>query len=158
MAVHHYRELLNYFTRSVNDRHAAADVVQEAYLRVLALQSRGVQVLQPRALLFHTGRNIVARQAVRHATERRILDTLALVAADSAPSMERDAIARQQLRLLVERLETMPAKRRDVFLLVRVHGHSYGDAAAHMGISLAAVEKHVVRAILDIAGYRPAAA
>ncbi|RYY62770.1 MAG: RNA polymerase subunit sigma-24, partial [Comamonadaceae bacterium] len=120
----YYRELLNYFTRSVNDRHAAADVVQEAYVRVLSLESRGVVVLQPRALLYHTGRNIVARGAVRQATERRVLETLALVSAESAPSVEREAIARQQLRILVERLETMPPKRRDVFILVRIHGYS----------------------------------
>lgn len=152
MAVLYYRELLNYFTRSVHDRDTAADVVQEAYARVLALQRSGTAVLQPRALLYHTGRNIVARLAVRRQAEQRMLDTLALVSADSAPSVERVVMAREQLRVLIDRLGVMPRKRRDVFILVRIHGYSYDDAAVHMGVSHAAIEKHVMRAIFDCAG------
>lgn len=151
VAIRYYRELLNYFTRSVNDRDDAADVVQEAYTRVLALQQSGGVVLQPRALLYHAGRNIVATRATRRAAEKRMLDTLALVACDSAPSAEREAMAREQLAHLLVRLGNMPPKRRDVFVLVRIHGYSYQEAGEHMGLSQAAIEKHVMRGIIDCA-------
>jgi hypothetical protein len=41
------------------------------------------------------------------------------VAADEAPSPERQAQGRQQLVLLSRRLQAMPRKRREVFVLVR---------------------------------------
>ena len=41
----HYRELLNFLTRKVNDRDVAADLLQESYLRVLTLQDNGGAVL-----------------------------------------------------------------------------------------------------------------
>ncbi len=150
-----YRELLRYFTRHTRDGDAAADVVQEAYLRVYALQHAGGAVAAPRALLYHTGRNIVATAATRRAAEQRMLDTLALISSDSAPTVERQAIARQQLERLLERLAVMPRKRREAFILVRIHGYAYKEAAAHMGLSEAAVERNVMRGIFDCAGLSP---
>ena len=37
MLERYHRELLNFLTRQVNDRHAAADLAQESYVRVLTL-------------------------------------------------------------------------------------------------------------------------
>lgn len=158
MAAPYYLELLNYFARRGNDRDAAADVVQEAYARVLALQRSGGTVLNLRALLYHTGRNVLASAATRRAAEQRMLDTLALVGADSAPSVEREAIARQQLERLLQRLGSMPRKRRDVFILVRIHGYSYEEAGERMGLSEGAIERHVMRGILDCAAHARACA
>ncbi|WP_260397321.1 RNA polymerase sigma factor [Variovorax sp. KBW07] len=151
----YYRELLRYFTRKAGDGDTAADVVQEAYTRVLIHQDAGGPVFEPRALLYQTGRNVLASQAVRRAAEQRMLDTLALVSADSAPSVERHVSARQQLARLVALLEDMPRKRRNAFILVRIHGLSYAQTAAHMEISEKAVERHMTRALLDCAGYEP---
>jgi RNA polymerase sigma-70 factor (ECF subfamily) len=69
--------------------------------------------------------------------------------------VEQQAIARQQLDGLVRRLAVMPPKRRDVFILVRVHGFSYKEAGAHMGLNETAIERHVMRAILDCASLAP---
>jgi len=55
---HYYQELLNFCWRSLRNREAAADLVQESYLRVLGVQHNselGEQaVREPRALLYHT--------------------------------------------------------------------------------------------------------
>ena len=151
----YYRELLRYFSRRSGDGHAAADIVQEAYARIYALQRGGGAVIDARALLYHAGRNILASAAARRAAEQRVLDTLGLVAPDSAPSAERQAMARQHLDRLIERLAAMPPKRRAVFVIVRIHGYSYREAGQHMGLSEAAIERHVMRAILDCAGLAP---
>lgn len=148
----YYAELVNFFARSLNDREAATDVVQESYARVFALQAREVAVRDLRALLFRTGKNIVIDDARRRTVEAHVLETLALVSAHEAPSTERAVASRQQLELLVRRLTAMPRKRRDVFVLVRIYGFTHAEAAQHMGISEQAVEKHVVRAVCDCMG------
>lgn len=153
MPERYYRELLRYFTRKAGDGDAAADVVQEAYTRMLSLKDRGGAVIEPRALLYQTGRNLLASQAVKQASERRMLETLAMVGADSAPSTERHACARQQLARLIALLEGMPRKRREAFILVRVHGKSYVEAGRHMEVSEIAIERHMMRALMDCAGY-----
>lgn len=155
VAAHYYAELMSFFSRSLRDREAAADVVQESYARVLALQAREVAVRDLRALLFRTGKNIVIDGARRRQAEAQVLQTLAVVGADEAPSAERQVAGRQQLELLARRLHAMPRKRREVFVLVRIYGFSHAEAAAHMDVSEAAIEKHVVRAVCDCMGLLP---
>lgn len=155
VVAHYYAELVSFFARSLKDREAATDVVQESYARVLALQAREVAVRDLRALLFRTGKNIVIDDARRRQAEVHLLQTLAVVGADEAPSAERQVEGRQQLERLSRRLQAMPRKRREVFVLVRIYGFSHAEAATHMGVSEAAIEKHVVRAVCDCMGLLP---
>ncbi|VVE27633.1 RNA polymerase subunit sigma-24 [Pandoraea pneumonica] len=155
MVAHYYTELVNFFAKSLNNRDNAKDLVQEAYAKVLALQTRGTEIRDWRALLYRTGKHLIVSDARRHDAETRMLQTLALIGADHAPSAEHHADIRQQLERLLSRLERMPRKRRDAFILVRIHGMSYAEAASHMQVSLEAIDKHVVRAVMDCMSYRP---
>lgn len=148
MVTLHYAELVSFFARSLNDRDAAADVVQESYARILAMSTSSVAVRDLRALLFRTGKNIVIDDARRRQAETRMQETLTLICADEEPSAERTVSARQQLERLAQRLSVMPRKRREAFILVRIYGLSHAEAAAHMQISEVAIEKHIVRAVL----------
>ena len=67
-----YRELLQYFTRRTGHGDAAPMWFRKAYLRVYALEHAGGAMLEPLALLYHTGRNIVATAATRRAAEQRM--------------------------------------------------------------------------------------
>lgn len=156
MPERYYRELLRYFTRSAGDRDTAADLVQSAYTRIYALQRSGGTVLDARALLYRTAHNLAASLATRRQAAQRVLDAMALVAPVSASSAENTAMARQQLNLFLARLEAMPPKRRDVFILVRIYGYSYREAGAHMGMTETNIERHVMRGILDCAAHAPA--
>lgn len=149
MDARHYSELINFFARFLNDREAARDVVQESYARVFASVSPARPARNLRALLFRAGKNIVIDRARRHLAEQAMLDTLAMMSAHEAPCTEHWVLVRQQLRALLARLGVMPRKRREVFVLVRIYGFSHQEAATHLGLSLAAIEKHVVRAVMD---------
>ncbi|PWB19818.1 MULTISPECIES: RNA polymerase sigma factor [Comamonas] len=158
MPERYYRELLRYFTRSAGDGDVAADLVQSAYTRIYAMQRSGGTVLDARALLYKTARNLAASGANRRLAEQRVLDALSLVAPTSAPSAESTAMAREQLNLFLQRLEAMPRKRRDVFILVRIYGFSYREAGEHLGMTETNIERHVMRGILDCAAYAPSRA
>jgi RNA polymerase sigma factor (sigma-70 family) len=148
----YYSELVSFFARALGDRDAAADVVQESYARVFAMSATSAAVRDLRALLFHTGKNIVVDGARRRKAETHMLETLALICADEAPCVERQVCARQQLESLSQRLKVMPRKRREAFILVRIYGYSHAEAAAHMQSTVTAIEKHIVRAVCDCMG------
>lgn len=154
VAARTYAELVHFFSRSLNDRDAARDVVQEAFARLLALQARDTAVSDDRALLYRIGKNLVVDGARRRAAEERMLQTLALVGRDSAPTVEQQVDARQQLERLMARLAVMPRKRREAFVLVRIYGYSYAEAGTFMGLAPTAVDRHVVRAVLDCMRHR----
>jgi len=146
----YYQELHDFFTRTLRSRDNAADLVQESYARVLALEYRAVEIREPRALLYQTGKNLVIEYARRQQAEDRLVARLMEAWPGDVPSLEGGAIARQQLDRLLRRLKRMPRKRREVFILVRMYGYSHAETAAHLDISAAAVEKHVVRAVIDV--------
>lgn len=152
----YYHELLRYLIRKTGDGHLAEDAAMETCARVLQHQREGRAITHPRAFLYQSARNLLASQARRQAAEARMLETLAITSADEAPSVERQVSTRQQLQRLQNLLDAMPAKRRSAFILVRILGMGYAEAAAHMEISEDAIEKHITRALMDCAGYASA--
>jgi RNA polymerase sigma-70 factor (ECF subfamily) len=59
--------------------------------------------------------------------------------------------ARQSLQTAVAALQALPERTRTIFVLRRLEGHAYRDIADQLGISVSAVEKHMVRAVQHLA-------
>lgn len=145
----YYRELLNYFTRQVKDRDGAADIVQEAYARVLGVQQAGQPIREPRALLYRTARNLLIdrqrHQALRAPEDPQALDDMP---APVAQQPEEAYAAQQRVNRLVAAIEGLPPRCREAFVLHKLDGLSHAEVAAQMGISRNMVERHVMLAVL----------
>jgi len=153
MIARYYQELLSHFTRAVRDRDSAADIVQEAYARVLA-QGEDKPIAQPRALLYHTARNLVID---RH--RRSVARGEADLMADAGEEMERLAgpaafepdtalASAQAVDALVQAIEDLPPRCREAFVLHRFDGLPHAEVAERMGISRKMVEQHIKLAMI----------
>lgn len=147
-----HRELLAFLTGRVRCGHTAADLTQESFARLLAAQQAGQVIADPRALLYSAARHLLI-DAARH---RRVADAWAAQQAalnpwTLAPSAEYVAAQRQLVDRLAARLAQLPERRRDVFVMFRVFGHTREEIARALAITESAVAKHVVRATLDCA-------
>lgn len=147
-----HRELLNFLARQVSDRDTAADLAQESYARVLAVQRGGQAVSDPRALLFHTARNLVVDQHRRTEVRRHDdIEALADVDQPLAPQhLQPDEVLlyEQHARAIITAIESLPPRCREAFVLNRFEGLSHQEVAERMGISKNMVAQHVVRAVL----------
>lgn len=152
-----YRDLRRHLAHELRNPDDAADIAQSSFERVYTratTSAGGLGAIEfPRALLFHTARNLCI-DAGRH----RQIEQAWLAASTAeqreaaAPSAEQVALHRQLLARVAELLEQLPPRRRDVFVLFKVYGYSREEIALRLGITEAAVAKHVVRATLDCAG------
>jgi RNA polymerase sigma factor (sigma-70 family) len=146
-----YDELRHFLSRRLRNADDAADVAQSSFERVYA-HALAAPVSSPRALLFHTARNICIDHARHHAVARAWLEeNAALKADDCAPSVEHLVVQRQLAERVLECLQQLPARRREAFILFRAYGYSRQEIAARLDITEAAVAKHIVRATLDCA-------
>jgi RNA polymerase sigma factor (sigma-70 family) len=146
-----YHDLTRFLATRLGNRHDADDVAQSSFERVYA-HGLSAAITSPRALLFRTAERICIDAARHREVTRRWKETEGQLLRDAnAISAEGLAADRQLIEKIVARLETMPARRRDVFLLFRVYGYSRQEIARRLAISEAAVAKHVVRATLDCA-------
>lgn len=152
MLERYHRELLNFLARQVNDRETAADLAQESYVRVLSAQHSGQAVLDMRALLYRTARNLLIDQHRRAGLRRH--DDLDAIPEDRHPPAPQhlqpeEALASQQvIRAYVAAIETLPPRCREAFVLHVFDELGQAQVARRMGISVSMVEKHVVRGMV----------
>nr|WP_253911993.1 sigma-70 family RNA polymerase sigma factor [Pseudomonas sp. CVAP\ len=137
--------MLRTLERMVNNHSTAEDLLQETYLRVArALSERAIDHLEP--FVFQTARNL----ALDHLRARRIqsrtmledvpLDVVQSIAAPLS-SAEDAAHAEQLLERLNISLSQLTPRQQQIFILSRLHGHSYLEIAEQLSVSLSTVQK-----------------
>ncbi|MDO8933274.1 MAG: RNA polymerase sigma factor [Rhodocyclaceae bacterium] len=144
----HYGSVHRFLAKQVSCRELAADLVQELFLRLLSREVAMADVRHPRGFLFSSARNMAAeaQRSPRWRGTPRV-DGDEDEPADTAPSPDLLAEDRQALGLLLEVVAGLPPRCRETFILHKFEGLSYPEIAARLGISVSAVEKHLMRAL-----------
>jgi RNA polymerase sigma-70 factor (ECF subfamily) len=142
----HRSSLINSIARLIGCRETAADLAQEAYVRLL-VQRKGTGIIHPEAYLFRVGRNL----AIDH--QRNPSSTVDFIPLDeelpcTLPQPDELAFLRQQCENLLDAIFSMPASCRDVFLLRKIDGLDYGEIASRLEISEKTVQRRLVQSML----------
>ena len=69
---------------------------------------------------------------------------------DSVPSGESALYASETMTQIRETLETLPRKRREIFVMSRVMGYTNEEIAARLGINKRTVENHITNVLADL--------
>ncbi len=145
--VEHRARLEALVRRRIRDRDAAGDIVQDVFIRVFAAGTRGSDEAD-RRVLYVAARN-AAIDHNRIASGRQSVMAALLpeqIVASQAP--EDNALeSREAIAALDRALAELPPRSRDVFIGRRVHGETNAQIARRLGISVSAVEKHLLRAM-----------
>lgn len=152
MLERYHRELLNFLSRHVRDKETAAEITQESFVRVLAVQHSGQTIVNVRALLYRTARNLVVDQ-YRRAEVRQHNDLDHLDESEHPPAPqhlqpEEAMVSSQTVKSYVSTIEALPPRCREAFVLHVFDELSHAEIAARMDISVSMVEKHIVRGML----------
>lgn len=123
----------------IRDQATADDLTQEVYLRARkALQTTSPDNLD--AFLWQIGRNLALDHLrSRKTAARRIASDLPAEMLESipdiGPSAEQQLKAKDDLRVIMQHLEKLPPRAREIWLLSRLEGWSYPKIAQHLNIS-----------------------
>lgn len=157
-----YRDLLPTIWRSTRCVHRAQDVLHDAFVRY-ALSGRHETLTTPHAYLRTVVRSVLAdhaREQVRwvpwaagHGDDHRPLD-MDRTAPATAPSAEFLLDLQQRLTAVQAIIDGLPPRCREVFWLCRIEGLTQPEIARRLGITLNAVERHLMRALVDLRGLR----
>lgn len=130
------------------------DIVQDCLVRVLRAYERG-PVHMPRALLFATARNL----AVDMLRRRRIVSFEPMEETSDSPVFkdESDVAAsvcrKQELELLMEAIQSLPTRCRQVLTLRTAYGFTMKQIADELGITESTVEKQMAKAVRRCSDY-----
>ncbi|GAB3111538.1 sigma-70 family RNA polymerase sigma factor [Aestuariicella hydrocarbonica] len=124
----------------------ASDIAHQAFERFMAV-AEPERIEQPRAYLYQLARNLVVDGLRREQVRSQHAQSELASEEATAVSPLQTALGTEQLQVLQQVIETLPAKRRRAFVLNRVYQMSYKEVAEDMDISVDAVKKHVLRAL-----------
>jgi RNA polymerase sigma-70 factor (ECF subfamily) len=150
--------LLAYFQRRTGSRPEAEDLTQETFARLIGSDTFE-DAQEARAFVFRVASNLL-RDRARANTRLHSFRTLPIDAIKEAglePRLvegidpERVFIARENLSQVLGRLNELGERTRNVFILFRLEGKKQKEIAALYGISVSAVEKHIMAATLHLA-------
>ena len=139
---------MGYFGRRIRDRSDLEDMVQDVFARIAARDS-DTPVENLGAYVMRTASSVLVDRARRRAARRGGMH----VAFDSErhgagePDPERMLSAKEELNAATAALLALPERTRAVFVLRRLQGLRHREIADRLGISVSAVEKHMVRAV-----------
>lgn len=147
----HIAALRGFLAARTGCRETAGELAHESFVRLMTSE-RGEAILDPRAFLFRIAANLAIdhwrANPVRPEQFCDIAEHEHL--ASEAPGPERHAAARQQLERLRRAVEGLPTKCRLIFVRHKFDGCLQSEIAEEFGISLNAVEKHLIRALVRL--------
>lgn len=153
--------LVRWVTRIVGNGHAAEDVAQSLYIRVLTVEDHP-PIIDKRSFLFRLASNL----AIDHLRSTRRHDLLFAGNMDAShipsaePSAEVRLLDQEKVSQIAAVVETIPMRCRQVFVLIKLDELSVSETASCLGISQDMVRKHIRHALQichqALAGDQPA--
>lgn len=144
----YYKELVGYFSYTLNDAEQAKDVVQETYLRISAMGERADAVLEPRAFLYQTAKRII----IDEWRKNKHFDAVELREAEQISAEHEEPLehllSSSRMKTLHHTINSLPPRSQEAFKLHKFEGLSHKEIALKMGISKNAVEKLIMRALI----------
>jgi RNA polymerase sigma-70 factor (ECF subfamily) len=130
-----------------DDHEAAADIVQDAFVRVWEGRERLDPDRSLKAFLYQTVRNLALNQG-RDSRNRATLLAERYEAPTRAPARPDDVLDREVVRIQVEQwIEALPDRQKEALRLSRFDGLDHREIAEVMGCSPRTVNNHLVKAL-----------
>lgn len=136
--------LMQFLQRNWRNDSDIADLRQEVYVRVFEAAQKQIPE-RARHFVFTAARNLLIDRVRRESVIPidAVTDLSAMGVAIETPPPDQTVIAREELRRLQSVLNRLPPRCREAVLLRRVEGLNGREIAVRMGISEAAVSKHI---------------
>ena len=150
----HYLWLHARLCRYLDSSSYAEDIAADTFSQLLSAP-QSLVIREPRALLTTIARRLIFQLWRRRDVERAYLMSVQQQEPLHSPSPETLAQALQALQVIDARLDGLPDKVKETFVLSRVNGLTYPEIAQQLGISQRSVSDYMVRALKRCAIAQP---
>ncbi|PHR60227.1 MAG: RNA polymerase subunit sigma-70 [Robiginitomaculum sp.] len=137
--------LLAFFSRRTTHSEIAQDLVQDVFMRLLRRKKSG-EIEHPAAYIMQTASSVwndfLRTKQRRHEDMQEEFDEFSHSPGGISP--EREYIGREAVNIILSVLSKLPTRTQDIYLLCRFDGFKRHEAAKRMGISVSAIDKHLM--------------
>lgn len=140
-----------FFMRRCASPDLTEDLVQDVFVRLLRRKQSG-EIDHPAAYVMQTASSVwndhLRAGQIRHIAEHDEYDDLGHSPEGISP--ERVYEGREAISRILEALSVMPARTQDIYILCRFDGFKRHEAAKRLGISVSAIDKHLMAATKQV--------
>lgn len=139
--------LTAFFMRRCASQDITDDLVQDVFVRLLRRKQSG-DIEHPAAYVMQTASSVwndhLRAGQVRHVTEHEEYDDVSHSPEGFSP--ERVYEGREAINRILVALSHLPERTQDIYILCRFDGYKRHEVAKRIGISVSAVDKHLMAA------------
>lgn len=147
-ALYRSPELRGFIFARLRNQADADDVLHETLVRVLR-RIKSHRIVAPLGYAIRIAQNLMRDL---HRKKSFFVEDVSGEAVSEMPLQDEQLDQRQRMAHFMRALDDMPPLRRKVFLMRRLDGLGHDAIGKRLGLSPAAVEKHVTRALSDLRG------
>lgn len=137
----------------VKDESVSDELLQDLFLKIWEKRA-DIKPDQPfRAFLYTVANNLVFDYFRKVSKDKRLHARLLINAVDYYMQTEEAIIGKETSGIIEEAIAKLSEQRRKVFVLCKIEGKSYQEAAAILGITVATVNSHMVNSVRFIKAY-----
>jgi RNA polymerase sigma-70 factor (ECF subfamily) len=148
LVAEYWRGLVRYADGILAGEVGAEDVVQETFFRLWAHRRELKPAGSVRALLFTLTRNAAIDERRRSARRAAMAVGVPHLRAPASPL--ENAAASELASAIAAAVSRLPSRRREIFVLVRVHGLTYHEVAESLGLAVQTVANQMRAALASL--------
>lgn len=145
----HQPWLLGRLQRRLHNRADAEDATSETFVQVIGSHVNPEAINEPRAYLTTIAKRVLFHLWRRQDLEKAYLQSLMQQPEAVALSPEEHALLVEAIEQIDRALDNLPVAVKTAFLYSRLDRLTYPEIAERLGVSLATVERHMKRALLQ---------
>lgn len=142
----HLPHVYRFALRLTGCRQEAEDLTQDTFLRAWRQRGRLRDADAVRAWLFTIAKNLWSDRLRRKGRRPAVVETLQEDHQSAAVAADRELIVQEDVRRVLEAMDSLPARQREVLHLHACDGFSLGEIAAILGISVDAAKANLCEA------------
>lgn len=140
------KRLLSYLIRLVKSENFAAEILQEAFIKIWNGREN-IDSNQPfRCFLFRIAENLVYDFFRKAARDKKLEAALISSSCSEYNHVEENYSSKENIQQLRDAINTLPPKRRQVFQLVKIEERSYDEVSELLHVSTSTINDHIVKA------------
>jgi len=147
----YWNPLVSYALRFLGSRDDAEDVVQEALMGIWNARGNWTPTSRLQGFLYRAVRNLALNEQKSRKARRGREDLYHAFRTRKPPRTPQEVTQEKQLeRVVAGAVDSLPPRRREVFVLSRYHGLTYGEIADAMDISSQTVANQMSAALDEV--------
>lgn len=150
----HYSEMIyGRLLRLLKDSNLADELIQELFLKIWEKRAQINPEQSFKSYLYTIAENLVYDHFRKVARDKKLQEQFRQITTEFYTHTEEDLLNKESREMIDKAVASLPPQRQMAFVLCKIEGKSYEEAAVIMGVSASTVSNHLVKANASIRTY-----